>query len=53
MNEKHIIREEDRATEICKTILKKHGIAYEEMDEIDCDECPGQNECIIAFIGRP
>ena len=54
MNEKNYLKYiqagDDRETAICKSIHDELGLPYPE--EPDCDECPGQNECITAFIGR-
>ena len=54
MNEKNYdkyIREGDKKeTAICKAILDDYGLSYR--DDLDCDECPGQNECIPLFINR-
>lgn len=45
---------EDSATAQCRKILKKHNINYDDLDpdNLDCDACPGFDECVIAFTGR-
>lgn len=48
--DKYIQEGDDKETAMCKAILDDYGLSYS--DDLDCDECPAQNECIPLFIGR-
>ena len=41
---------DNRETATCKSILDGLKAIYTDINEINCDECPGRNECASAFI---
>ena len=41
-----IIAEQEKSNvQICAETLKKHGVIFESVYDVDCDTCHGKSEC--------
>jgi len=43
-----IIAEQEKSNvQICAETLKKHGVIFESVYDVDCDKCPGLKGCKV------